>query len=318
MLASTILLASCGGDGSGADAGNPSGTFTSDCRIRFVMTSGQLIDTFQAIFDYSRAPGHFVGVNTNVQCTRLDDRAGIVGANQCTGPNGSCLATDPHELYVTAQTTRPISSPLDLLDCRFIGAEPPAVEEFELVAVYTDGIASPPVLEVTEIECEPLVTTTSTLPAPDPCDEIECAANEACVDGACVATNHYQIEFQSDRAADFGSLQVDAHYDCTQGGLDGLGDQVECSTVPTINVFAAFHDHECQAPASDARLAAGVISLVGWQGPGPYLTCEYTSLTGEPPTAETFDIDVVDATDVEGNTLNGVTVSVSAIRPLAP
>ena len=88
--------------------------------------------------------------------------------------------------------------------------------------------------------------------------------------------------------------------------------------MPSLNVFSAFHDHECMAPDSEARLAAGVISLVGWQGPGPYLTCKYTSLDGEAPTAERFNIDVVDATDLEGNTLDDVTVSVSAIRPIAP
>ena len=318
-----LLVAGCGHDGS-SSGGNPNGTFQSDCHVRFAMTTGELTSTFQSIFDYSRAPGHFVGVNTAVECTRLDDRAGIVGANQCTGPNGECLPQDRHELYVTAQTTRPISSPLELLDCRFIGSAPPAVEEFELVATYaTDEnlqpFEPPPGLEVTDIECQTVTTTTSTLPEADPCDSIDCADDEACADGACVATDRYLVEFRSDLAADYGSLQIDARYACAGGSFVGTGETVSCSTVPALNVFAAFHDHdECIAPDTEGRLAAGVISLVGWQGPAPYLTCEYTSRDGQPPTADTFRVDVVDATDLDGLQLDGATVSVSSIRPIAP
>ena len=321
LLAVLLLIAGCR-DGGSSSSGVPSGTFQSDCRVRFAMTTGELTGTLQAIFDYRRARGHFVGVNTGVDCTRLDERASITGANQCKGEGGECLPDDLPELYITAQTTRSLASPLDMLDCRFIGPAPPSTEDFELLAVYaTDEDAAtvepPPALAVTSIECEPLGTTT-TLPEAYPCDAIECASNEACVEGACVATSRYLVEFQTDLAAFYGAVQIDAHYDCDDGFFDGFGDAVSCTALPVSNGFAAFHDHECVAPDTDARLAAGIISLVGWQGPGSYLACEYTSRSGEPPTAETFRIDLLDATDVDGITLEHASVSVAAIRPLAP
>jgi hypothetical protein len=322
LLASVLLVAGCG-DGGSRSSGEPSGTFQSDCRVRFAMTTGELTSTLQGICNFDRARGHFVGVNTAVECTRLDERASIVGANQCKGEGGECLPGDRRELYITAQSTRPIAAPLDLLDCRFIGSAPPSADDFEILAVYaTDEdlapVEPPPTLAVTSIECEPLDTTTTTLPDADPCAAIECASNEACVESVCVATDRYLVEFQTDLSTFYGSIQIDAHYNCENGTFEGFGDAVACTALPVSNGFAAFHDHECVAPDTEARLAAGVISLLGWQGPGSYLACEYRSRSGEPPTADTFRIDVVDATNLDGLTLEHATVSVAAVRPLAP
>jgi hypothetical protein len=48
------------------------------------------------------------------------------------------------------------------------------------------------------------------------------------------------------------------------------------------------------------------------------MSCEYTSATGEPPTAGSFRTQVVDAWTLDDKAVTNATVSVSAIRPIAP
>lgn len=323
-LALAILLPACGDDSpSGGANGGGSNTAQIDCQVRFAMLDGELTGEFQAIFDYGRAAGHFFGVNTGVECERLDSRAAVYGANQCTGRDGACRDRDRSEMYVVAQTTRPISAPLDLLDCRFVGSEAPALEDFALVATYAsdaDGavVEPPPTIAVTGIECKGPETTTTTLAAPDSCEDVSCPEGESCVDGDCVVTHRYVVELETDVAASYAHLQVDIFYDCDSGRFDGLGDAVACRPAPEINAYAAFNNTGCLTDGSAPHVTAAAISLLGWPGPGPFVSCEYTSATGAPPTADSFRIEVADAGTIDDEPIKNAGVSVGAVRPIAP
>lgn len=323
-LALALLMPACGDDSPSGD-GNGSGSSTaqSDCRIRFAMTHGELTGEFQSIFDFGRAPGHFVGVNTGVECMRLDTRLAAYGANQCTGADGRCRDRDRREMYVVAQTTQPLPAPLDLLECRFVGSQAPAVEDFELLDTFaTDAeggiVDPPPTIAVTGIECKGPETTTTTLLEPDPCDDIACPDGEWCVEGECVVTNRYVVEFQTDVAASYVALQITVGYDCNDGRFDGLGSAVSCRPAPEINTYAAFNNTGCSMEGDPPTVAAGAISLLGWPGPGPFISCDYTSTTGEPPSADSFWITVVDAWAPDDRPVKNAMVSVGAVRPIAP
>jgi hypothetical protein len=323
FFAALLLLVACGNDSPEDTTGGGTHTAQSDCQVRFGLTEGALTGEFQAIFDYARASGHFVGVNTGVECARLDSRAAVYGANQCTGREGGCRDRDRHEMYIVAQTTQPLPAPLELLECRFVGSQEPEIEDFELVDTFaTDAegavVEPPPTVAVTNIECKGPETTTTTLPAPDRCENVSCSDGAWCIDGDCVATNHYVIELRTDVAATYAALQVDVTYDCNHGRFDGLGDKVACRAAPEINAYAAFNHTGCPADGESPRVAAGAISLLGWPGPGPFVSCDYTSATGEPPTADGFRIEVVDAWTLDDKPIENATVSVSAIRPIAP
>jgi len=322
-LAIALLLPACGDDSPNGGGGGGSNTAQVDCRVRFAMTDGELTGEFQSIFDYGRAAGHFFGVNTGVECERLDARVAVYGANQCTGRDGACRERDRSEMYVMAQTTRPLSAPLHLLECRFVGSQAPAPENFALVATYaTDAngavVEPPPTIAVIDIECRAPETTTTTLPAPDPCDDVACRDGEWCVDGECVVTSRYVVELHTDVAASYASLQIDIVYDCADGRFDGLGDEVSCRPAPEINAYAAFNNTGCLADGEESRVTAGAISLLGWPGPGPFVSCEYTSATGEPPSADSFRIEVVDAGTIDDKPIKNAGVSLGAVRPLAP
>jgi hypothetical protein len=322
-LAIALLLPACGDDSPNGGGGGGSNTAQVDCRVRFAMTGGELTGEFQSIFDYSRAPGHFFGVNTGVECERLDARAAVYGANQCTGRDGACRGHDRSEMYVVAQTTQPLSAPLDLLECRFVGSHPPVVEQFALVATYStdaDGaiVEPPPTVAVTGVACTGPETTTTTLPLPDPCEDVSCSMGESCVDGDCIETNRYVVEFHTDVESSYASLQVDIFYDCSDGRFDGLGDAVACRPAPEINAYAAFNNTGCLADGEESRVTAGAISLLGWPGPGPFVSCEYTSAAGVPPTADSFRIEVADAGTIDDKPIKNAGVSVGAVRAIAP
>jgi hypothetical protein len=322
-LAVLILIAAGCGDHDSSSGGGGTNTAQSDCHVRFAMTGGELTGEIQAIVDYSRTAGHFVGVNTDVECVRLDSRAAVYGANQCTGPDGECRNRDHTELYVVAQTTQQLPAPLDLLDCHFVGSKDPAIDDFVFTDVFaTDAhgwqVIPPPAVAVTEITCVGPATSTTTLPPTDPCDDVGCPSGEACVDGECIVTNRYRVELQTDAAAIYAALQLDVHYDCRDGHFDGLGDMAVCRTTPAVNAYAAFNNVPCSTEDNSSTLTAGMISLLGWPGPGPVISCDYTSATGEAPTPQSFQIAVVEALTLDDKPVKNASVSVSAIRPIAP
>lgn len=323
-LALALLAPACGDDSPSSGTGGGSNTAQVDCRVRFAMTAGELTGEFQAIFDYSRAPGHFFGVNTGVECERLDTRAAVYGANQCTGRDGACRDHDRSEMYVMAQTTQPLPAPLDLLECRFVGSQAPTLDDFELAATYAtdaDGaiVEPPPTVTATAVECkDPESSTTTTLAPPDPCEAVSCSPGESCVHGDCVVTNRYVVEFQTDVEASYASLQVDIFYDCNDGRFDGLGSAVSCRPAPEINAYAAFNNTGCLADGEAAHVTAGAISLLGWPGPGPFISCEYTSATGAPPATDSFRIEIVDAGTIDDEPIKNASVSVAAVRAIAP
>lgn len=323
LFAALVVLTACGDDSPNDAPTGGTTNFANDCRVRFAMTAGELSGEFQAIFDHSRAPGHFFGVNVGVECERLDSRAAVYGANQCTGRDGACRDRDHRELYVVAQTTQAISAPLDLLDCRFVGSRVPAVEDFVHVATFAtdaDGaiVDPPPTVEVTSVECRGPETTTTTLPALDPCRDVSCADGEACIDGDCVGTNRFAVELRTDTEAAYAALQVDVSYDCADGRFDGLGGSVACRAAPEINAYAAFNNTGCLLDGEQPRVTAGVISLLGWPGPGPFMSCDYVSADGAPPSPDLFRIEVVDAVSMDDKPIENVRVSVGAIRAIAP
>jgi hypothetical protein len=323
LITALFVLTACGSDSTGSGAAGGDSIAQTDCQVRFAMTEGALTSEFQAIFDYGRASGHFAGVNIGAECARLDSRAAVYGSNQCTGREGACRDRDRPEMYVVAQATQPLPAPLELLECRFVASKVPVIEDFALVDVFAtdaDGaiVEPPPTIAVTRIECETPETTTTTLPEPDPCDEVSCPDGEYCFDGDCARTGRYRIELQTDVAASYAALQIDVIYDCSSGRFDGLGDEVACRPAPEINAYAAFNHSGCLAGGDQATVAAGMISLLGWPGPGPLFSCDYASATGEPPTAESFRISVVDAWTIDDKPIQNATVSVSAARPIAP
>lgn len=315
------VVAGCGDGDPDADGGT--NTAQSDCHVRFALTEGALTGDLQAVVDYGRTSGHFVGVNTAVECVRIDTRASVFGANQCTGAGGECRSRDRAELYIVAQTIRPLPAPLELLECHFVGSKSPEIDDFRVVDVIatdedSQEVHPPPTVSVTAIDCKGPTSTTTTLPEHSPCDDRACGAGEACVDGACVGTDRYLVEFRTDVAATYASIDVRVTYDCRDGWFNGLGGGVACSPPPGLNVFSAFNNRACPQDGGETSLSAGMMSLVGWAGPGPLMACEYESATGSPPPPASFRVEVEAADTLDGKPVKNPTASVSRILPIAP
>jgi hypothetical protein len=299
----------------------PGGTFQLDCRVRFALISGEMA-TMQATVVHDRDAGHFARPAMQVDCTRLTTLAAVHGVNQCTGPNGRCLRSNRPELYLTAQSVQSVAAPLDLLECRFLSGYVVTPEDFEIRDVFaTDellgDVEPPPGIAITAVDCSGPMATTTTLPDEPDCGDVACSEAEACVDGTCVATDRYAIEFQTDTRAMYAALGVDIDFSCRDGGFVGYEDKVACKPLPSINAFSAFHEAPCSGDGR-ARLSAGLISLSGWPGPQPFMVCEYESSTGSPPRAESFRPAVNDAIDLTDRPIKNATVSVASIRPIAP
>jgi hypothetical protein len=172
---------------------------------------------------------------------------------------------------------------------------------------------------VTGISCHATSSTTSTtVDASDPCIDVTCSDGEACVDGVCAAVTRYLVDLHVDQTRHFAALQFDVLHDCADGSFDGEDDQVRCVGNPELNAYAAFHDTDCDPASGEPRLSLSFITLDSFDGPVRVATCEYSSATGQPPTAECFRIQVVDASDPDLVPIPDTTVSVGSIRPLLP
>jgi len=319
-LVAIVVLSGCGDGGSG-DQSNPASELDLDCHVRVSMTEGELLSVAQGTVDYAGAPGHFVGAFAATECVRLDDRVSVQAANQCTGKNGTCRGDERPELLIQMQTANTLSAPLDLLDCRFAASAVPTLEDFEVVGVFASDPSlqptTPPTIAVTSVDCDASASTT-TLPPAGPCDGIECESNEVCIDGDCVVTDHYLVEFQTDLAATYGAIDFNVRYDCVDGSFDGDTTGVACTLTPSLNLFGVVNDLGCSLVEGETYVAVAAVSAFGWAGPGPLMACEYTSATDQPPTVASLRVEMEDAATPAGRPLTRATVSVSAIRPLPP
>jgi hypothetical protein len=87
---------------------------------------------------------------------------------------------------------------------------------------------------------------------------------------------------------------------------------------PVLNAWGAFNNRPCDPVTDMARLTTAIATGSSEiDGPMIVASCRYTSAAGEPPSADAFDITVVDATDPFFIPIPNAAVSVHAIRTVA-
>ena len=84
-----------------------------------------------------------------------------------------------------------------------------------------------------------------------------------------------------------------------------------------LNASSVFNDFGCTATRDPSLVVMSFVALHGFQAPILLGTCKYESRTGVPPTAESFAVEMVDASSPELVPISGVTTSVT-VRPIAP
>jgi len=310
-------------DGSGTSSGgNPGSVADLDCSVRISLINDSAFANLDVKIDYSNAPGSFVGLGNAVECTRITDRLAVYVSNWNCGPEEGCYGDEQPVLYLQGLSDHDVTGPMNLARCRFVGSEPPEPRDFDFAIVdATDEefgpVIPPPLLAITGVDCRDADVTTTTLA--DPCADVQCEDGTACVYGGCVPTSSYEIDFGVDNDADFGALQFDVIYDCREGSFDGLVGNVACVVNPALNAWGGFNNRACDPVSDMARLTAGIVSGSSKiDGPMIVTSCRYTSMTGEPPSADAFGITVVDASDPSLAPITDAAVSVYGIRAVAP
>ncbi len=335
LIVTSLLVSSCGDEStSGSPSDGPVLGEGVACDVTFGVTNDVDFRSVQLDVDYHRAPGGFVGEAASVRCSRLVRSAYLVATNQCD-PERGCRAGRNRTLrlgLVIGQGV--IDAPAGIAKCRFEGKA--ALRAGDLrVDLREFGVTEPrqsrPVAAVTGIECsetDGTVTTSTTSTTLSDCGEGGCEAGEFCLDGLCVPTSRYEIDFTLTDAVEFGALQLLIAYNWRAGSIVGENVATQCHANPSLHGLAGFNDwvpdgggvpvpsHESFA---DAQFAAAIVTgASGERGPVKLFTCLFQSF-GAIPSADEFRVWVVDAADI---TLNPIvpppTVAVSEVRPLVP
>jgi hypothetical protein len=320
LLSIALLSLIACDDGAPSSADPPAADFVHDCFVDFALTSEGAIAHLGIEVGYDRAPGDFLGSASDAACTRLDKRLAVF-VNDICDEEGTCQSSD-RVLLASVLVDHDVSMPVDLFRCRFGGDEIPNMADFDVEVTdasdeYNVQLEPWPVAEITKIECVGDGTTTTTSTLPDSCSGANCPDGEACLDGECVETQSYQVDFAVETGATFGALQFGAAYDCAAGQFDGEGSATNCRSNQELNVHVSFNDHPCD-PRSDAGyFGMAMISATGFEGPTVIATCEYTSTSSNAPVAQSFAIEVLDASTPQFAQIPNVRVSVRAIRPIA-
>ncbi len=279
-----------------------------------------MLATLDAEVHFEPEAGRFVGAGNDVECTRLDDRLAVYGTN-CSEEGGCWFGVRP-QLNIQAQANEDVVTPLDLLDCRFIGSEVPAVEDFDIVVIDASAMDFVPLdplpsVGITLIACDGATVTTTSTTLADPCSDVTCPAGEVCKDGACRTATAYEIDFSFATAEELGALQYNVFYDCREGGIVGERFDTRCTPNRALNAHSSFNDRFCGPASPDGYFTAVTTSIVGFAGPIVLATCEFESTTGNAPTAADFTIEVVDASDPDLHPVAGTRVEVDDIRAIA-
>ena len=193
-------LAACGDQSESAGQGGPGTAAEYTCAIRFAVTNETAFANLDALVDYGRAPGKFVGAGSRVDCTRLDDRITVYGANWNCDESAGCYAGRRPALLIQAFSNHDLATPVDLLECRFAAREIPSQHDFEVVQLNASNeryqpVDPAPVIAVADIRCGDTGTTTTSTTLPDPCADVSCAPGEACDRGDCEPVTGYEVDF---------------------------------------------------------------------------------------------------------------------------
>jgi hypothetical protein len=322
LLSLAVVACDDGADLPGGD--NPGAVADLDCSVRIGLTNDSAFSNLDAKIGYADAPGTFVGLGNDVECTRVTDRLATYVSNWNCGPEEGCYGDEQPLLYLQGVADHDVAGPMDLARCRFVGSEPPESRDFDFAIVEVSDeqfrpVVPPPHLAITGVECRDVGVTTTTTTLADPCAGVQCGDDEACIEGDCLPTASYEVDFGVDNDADFGALQFDVVYDCREGTFDGLGGNVACRVNPVLNAWGGFNNRPCEAVTDTARLTTGIVTGSSKiDGPMIVASCRYTSVAGSAPRADAFDITVVDASDPSLMPISGAVVSVFGIRAVGP
>lgn len=324
LALTALMVGACGDDRANSGSGAPGTLANRDCSIRFGLTDNTPFSVLEVEIDYRRAPGSFLGLGADVECTRLTDQLTVFVSNWNCDAQGHCYGREQSTLHVEALAGRNFASPRDLVACRFAASDVPEPTDFdvEIVDVSDEklqAVIPPPAFAITSVDCREAGGTTTTTTLVDPCEGVACGDDAACSDGRCVPATSYELTFGVDTAATFGALGFDVTYDCRDGRIDGEAFETACAVNPSLNVHAAFNNRSCDPRRDTARLSAAIIAGPGhFDGPVIVASCRYTSVAGAAPDTDQFEITVVDASDPSFVGIPEVTVSVHGVRAVAP
>jgi hypothetical protein len=330
-----MVVATGCGDGSdgGASSDVPSLSGRVACDVTFGVTDDVGFATLDALVDYHRAPGGFVGEDAGVQCTRLISQTQTITRNHCDSEAG-CLAGRRRTLLISVvRGYANIDGPVGLTRCRYEGDDAPRPDELKTISAHATAAGGLPVkltVRATAIDCRATgpgsttSTTSTTLPA---CEDLECPPGELCVRGECVPSGRYELEFSLTDAVEIGALQVEVAYDCASGSVVGEDELTECLPEPTLNAFASFNDRtpddgSCtpvgEQHESFDQLGVAFVSAPGVTGPTRLFTCTFQS-RGPSPAPQDFAVRVIDASTPALVPISpSPTVVVSEVRELVP
>ncbi len=216
--------------------------------------------------------GGFDGQGTSVQCTRLGAATGA--ASTFDDDDIATLTID-----LTAGNTA-MDAVSQIVSCLFSAKVQPTTENFAVTVTEALDENGDDVKNQAQVLVASIVEDS----------------------GGGNSTDHFVTFRVTDTETAVSALQFDVDFTGSQGAFAVSGQKPDCTNLAGNSVLAA--------NIIDGRLSAGLISLTGFDTPADVLRCRFMAVTA--PVAGDFDITVMDAMTVPGDSINPA-MSVSSI-----
>jgi hypothetical protein len=298
-----------------------------NCRILFRLADDVTLGSLQYDTDYSNAPGGFLGVGAQVECSDLVEDS-IASFNDCETDDCQFFPAKEDTLITGIIVLDGFTGPTNIAECTFrASGTAPEASDFAITVTEAsepdlDPVSPLPGVIITEIDCDTTVTTTTlggTTTTTEPGPTTTTTLGQS---------NNFTITFQLDSAtgeAGVGALQWTTNYSAATGSIVGSGSQSSCVNQVDDTLFAENDkDRVCsgdQDKVCDAdddctgfgtctvdleEVTLGIVSIDGFQAPADLVVCTFAGTAEDPPVAGDFVIEIEDSTDPEGNPITSV------------
>jgi hypothetical protein len=304
-----------------------------NCTILFRLADDVTPGSLQFETDYANAPGEFLGLGGQVECSDLVDDS-IASFNDCDTSACTFFPAKEDVLIAGIVVVDGFTGPTNLAQCTF-RASGTAPEASDFVITVTEAsepdldLISPlPDVIITEIDCEQgptttIVTTTTTLVGPT--TTLGPTTTTTVPDGAV----NYTVTFRLDSATGetgVGALQWTTNYSAADGSIVGSGATSSCAKVPTVDALFAENDKDrvCSGDQDEVcdsdddctgfgtcsvdleEVSLGLVSAEGFAAPTDLVTCTFAGTASDPPVPADFVITIEDETDPIGDPIDTV------------